>query len=96
MEFAADLDAAVQRLSAGGVEAALVDAAMLGTDEQSRLTALAGLAATGGGRIAVTWPSPDPDVTSRLLAAGAAQVISKPISASALGAALCEGRAARA
>lgn len=96
VEFAADLDAAVQRLSAGGVEAALVDAAMLGTDEQSRLTALAGLAATGGGRIAVTWPSPDPDVTSRLLAAGAAQVISKPISASALGAALCEGRAARA
>ncbi|MFM8754664.1 MAG: ATP-binding protein [Phenylobacterium sp.] len=96
VEFAADLDAAVQRLSAGGVEAALVDAAMLGTDEQSRLTALAGLAATGGGRIAVTWPSPDPDVTSRILAAGAAQVISKPISASALGAALCEGRAARA
>ena len=96
VEFAADLDAAVQRLSAGGVEAALVDAAMLGTDEQSRLTALAGLAATGGGRIAVTWPSPDPDVTSRILAAGAAQVIAKPISASALGAALCEGRAARA
>ena len=85
------LDAAVSRLSEGGVGGVLVDAAGLGAETPERLEAVARLVAAGARRIAVTWPSPEEDLVRRLLAAGATQVIAKPISAAKLTAALKEG-----
>jgi len=85
------LDAAVSRLSEGGVGGVLVDAAGLGAETPERLEAIARLVAAGARRIAVTWPSPDEDLVRSLLAAGATQVIAKPISAAKLTAALKEG-----
>ncbi len=90
------LDAAVSRLSEGGVGGVLVDAAGLGAETPERLEAIARLVAAGARRIAVTWPSPDEDLVRSLLAAGATQVIAKPISAAKLTAALKEGLAAAA
>lgn len=94
-ETVTSLDAATGRLSAGGVVCALVDAAALGADEAERLASVSRLAAAGAFRLAVTWPSPSAETVQALLAAGAAQVIAKPISAGGLAAALKEGLEAR-
>ncbi|MFM1960728.1 MAG: hypothetical protein RL588_2245 [Pseudomonadota bacterium] len=95
-ETAASLDAAVERLGAGGVAALLVDAAGLGATLEERLGAVSRLASAGAGRIVVTWPSPDEETLHNLRGAGAAQVIAKPISAARLTAALREGLDAEA
>ena len=95
-DIAGGLDAAVARLSAGGVVCALVDAALLGADDPGRLAAVSRLAGTGGFRLAVTWPSPSEEMVQALIAAGATQVIAKPISAGGLAAALKQGLEAEA
>ena len=95
-ETAAGLDAAMDRLGAGGVAAVLVDAAGLGAEMEDRLQSVSRLAAAGAQRIVVTWPSPDAETLHALGEAGAAQVIAKPISAARLTAALREGLDAKA
>ena len=95
-ETAAGLDAAMDRLGAGGVAAVLVDAAGLGAEMEDRLQSVSRLAAAGARRIVVTWPSPDAETLHALGEAGAAQVIAKPISAARLTAALREGLDAKA
>ncbi|WP_296512028.1 ATP-binding protein [Phenylobacterium sp.] len=90
-DIAGSLDAAVARLSAGGVICALVDAALLGADDPSRLAAVSRLAGAGDFHLAVTWPSPSDEGVQALIAAGATQVIAKPISAGGLAAALKQG-----
>ena len=95
-ETAASLDAAVERLGAGGVAAVLVDAAGLGAEMEDRLRAVSRLASADAGRIVVTWPSPDEETLHNLRGAGAAQVIAKPISAARLTAALKAGMSATA
>ena len=40
--------------------------------------------AAGAGGLAVTWPSPEPEDIEAALAAGAARIIAKPISAARL------------
>lgn len=95
-ETAASLDAAVERLGAGGVAALLVDANGLGAHMDDRLKALSRLTSAGARRIVVTWPSPDEETLHNLRGAGAAQVIAKPISAARLTAALREGLDAEA
>ena len=95
-EIAGSLDAALERLTAGGVVCALVDAALLGGDDPSRLAAVSRLSGTGGFRLVVTWPSPSEETVQALTSAGAAQVIAKPISAGGLAAALKHGLEAEA
>lgn len=95
-ETAASLDAAVERLGAGGVAAVLVDAAGLGAEMEDRLRAVSRLASADAGHIVVTWPSPDEETLHNLRGAGAAQVIAKPISAARLTAALKAGMSATA
>ena len=90
-DISGSLDAAIARLSAGGVVCALVDAALLGADDPGRLAAVSRLAGTGDFHLAVTWPSPSEEMVRALIAAGATQVIAKPISAGGLVAALKQG-----
>jgi signal transduction histidine kinase/CheY-like chemotaxis protein len=90
-DISGSLDAAIARLSAGGVVCALVDAALLGADDPGRLAAVSRLAGTGDFHLAVTWPSPSEEMVRALIAAGASQVIAKPISAGGLVAALKQG-----
>ena len=87
-ETAASMDTAVGRLAAGGVTGLLVDAALLGAETADRVASVSRLATAGAARIVVTWPSPDEDTVRALIAAGATEVIAKPISAGRLTAAL--------
>lgn len=90
-DISGSLDAAIARLSAGGVVCALVDAALLGADDPGRLASVSRLAGTGDFHLALTWPSPSEEMVRALIAAGASQVIAKPISAGGLVAALKQG-----
>lgn len=96
VEVSGSLDAAAERLAAGGVARAIVDASLLGADDAQRLDAVKTLAAAGPCHLIVMWPSPDEALLDRLREAGADQVIAKPVSAADLSAALKDGRAAKA
>ena len=80
----------------GRFDLVLVDAGALGAERQARLAALRALAAAvAPAVVAVMIPDIGEDEASRLLGAGAAQIIRKPIAASALAGALREGFTAR-
>jgi signal transduction histidine kinase len=74
----------------------LVDASALGAERGARLEALRALvAATAPAVVAVMIPDIGEDEAGRLLGAGAAQIIRKPIAASALASVLRDGFTAR-
>ncbi len=80
----------------GRFDLVLVDAGALGAERQARLAALRALAAaTAPAVVAVMIPDIGEDEAGRLLGAGAAQIIRKPIAASALAGALRDGFTAR-
>ena len=97
VEAVAGCEAAEQALREGRIDLVLADAAALGAERQARLTALRGLAAAAGqALVVVTTPEIGEDEAGRLLGAGAAQIVRKPIAAAALAEQLREGFAARA
>ena len=80
----------------GRFDLVLVDAGALGAERQARLAALRSLAAAvAPAVVAVMIPDIGEDEASRLLGAGAAQIIRKPIASSALAGALRDGFTAR-
>ena len=80
----------------GRFDLVLVDAAALGAERQARLASLRALAAAAAPAVvAVLIPDIGEDEAGRLLGAGAAQIIKKPIAASALAGELRDGFTAR-
>ena len=79
LEITASADEAEEALKLGVFDHVLADGAALGAEEEERLQRLSGLAVAGGPAISLMWPSPSPDLKARLLHAGAAQVLAKPI-----------------
>ena len=84
VEAAVSIEAAGAVLATGHVAAVLVDAATLGADREARVAAISGLVAAGARGLAVTWPAPEAEDIAAARAAGAAEVIAKPISAARL------------
>ena len=77
LEIAAGPEEALQALKLGVFDHVLADGAALGAAEEDRLPQLAAVAASAP--VSVMWPSPDEALKARLLQAGAAQVLVKPL-----------------
>ena len=88
LEVAPSADEALEALELGVFDHVLADGAALGGSEDERLQRLEAIALASQAGITVMWPSPEEATRARLLAAGAAQVLAKPITPSDLVAAL--------
>ena len=86
LEIAATPEEALQAMTLGVFDHVLADGAALGAEEAERLQRLSAIAAAAA--VSVMWPSPDQALRGRLLAAGAAQVIAKPVTPAAVASAL--------
>ena len=96
VEAVGDCEAAGEAGASGRFDLVLADAAALGPERQARLAALRELAAAvEPALVAVMIPDIGEDEASRLLGAGAAQIIRKPIAATALAGELRDGFSAR-
>ena len=80
LEFAAGTESALEQLGLQRFDRILADAAALGPDLDRRLAALARLVRAAGAPVSLLWPSPDEALVARLIAAGAQEVLAKPIS----------------
>jgi len=97
LEIASAVDQAIEVAGSGRFDLILVEAATLGQERQARLAALRALAgAVGPAVICVMIADIGEDEAGRLLGAGAAQIIRKPIAAAALPGELQTGFTARA
>jgi signal transduction histidine kinase len=95
-EAVASFEAAAEAGESGRFDLVLIDAAVLGAERQARLAALRDLAArVRPALVAVMIPDIGEDEESRLLGAGAAQIVRKPFAAPALPGVLRDGFAAR-
>jgi len=89
VEISPSAEEALQALKLGLCDHLLADGAALGASEEERLQSLSKIiAAAGASAVTLMWPSPDDGLRKRLLAAGAAQVLAKPITPADLAAAL--------
>ena len=89
IEVAPSGEDALAALKVSPCDHLLADGAGLGGSEEERLQRLEEIAAAAGAAaISLMWPSPDDELRQRLLAAGAAQVLAKPITPADLAAAL--------
>ncbi len=86
LEIAGAPQEALQALKLGVFDHVLADGAALGAAEEDRLEQLSAVAALTA--VSVMWPSPDDALKGRLLEAGAAQVLAKPITPADVSAAL--------
>ncbi len=92
LDFASDVDAAVEALRARAFDRVLVDGAGLERlFPEDPFAPVARLARLGIAPVCALWPNCTPEVRARLAAAGAVQVIAKPIAPAALVKALDEG-----
>jgi signal transduction histidine kinase/CheY-like chemotaxis protein len=97
VEAVASSEAAEEAAASGRFDLVLVDASALGGERQTRLAALRALAAAvTPALVAVMIADIGEDEAGRLLGAGAAQIVRKPIAASALPGELHAGFTARA
>jgi CheY-like chemotaxis protein len=97
VEAVGDCEAARAAAESGRFDQVLAEAGALGEERQARLAALRVLsAAVKPAAVAILIHEIGVDEAGRLLGAGAAQIVKKPIAAPALAAALREGLAARA
>jgi CheY-like chemotaxis protein len=95
-EAVASFDAAVEAGGSGRFDLVLIDAGVLGAERQARLMALRDLAArVRPALVAVMIPDIGEDEESRLLGAGAAQIVRKPFAAPTLPGVLRDGFAQR-
>lgn len=89
LRFAATAEEALEMIEEGGVTHLLLDEATLKAGEGEPMEAMATLAAASAPAMcAVLWMKPDAELRSQLLATGIGQIIEKPISGSALVAAI--------
>ena len=88
LEVTASADEALAALKLGVFDHVLADGAALGGPEDERLQRLEGLCMASAAPVSVMWPSPDAELQARILAAGAGQVLAKPITPADLAAAL--------
>jgi CheY-like chemotaxis protein len=88
LEITASADEALQAMGLGVFDHVLADGAALGGAEDERLSRLSAISAAGEAAVSVMWPSPDEATRTRILAAGAVQVLAKPIAPADLAAAL--------
>jgi CheY-like chemotaxis protein len=88
LEIIASAEEALEALKLGVFDHVLADGGALGASEDEKLQRLEELASVSATAISVMWPSPDEAIRSRLLEAGAAQVLAKPITPQNLLAAL--------
>lgn len=96
LEAARSVEQAIGVAASGRFDLIVVDAAALGQERQTRLAALRDLAsAVTPAVVCVMIPDIGEDEAGRLLGAGAAQIICKPIAAAALAAELQAGFIAR-
>ena len=80
LAMVSDPDEAIARLAEGGIDHVLADGATLGLEVTAAVRLIE--AATASGAVAsLLWPAPEAELGAALEAAGAAQVIAKPISA---------------
>ena len=86
LEIAGSPEEALQAMALGVFDHVLADGAALGAEEAERLQRLSAIAEATA--VSVMWPSPDEALQQRLLAAGAAQVLPKPITPATVAAAL--------
>jgi signal transduction histidine kinase len=97
VEAVASCDAALEAAGGGRFDLVLVDASALGGERQARLEALRGLAGcVSPALVAVMIADIGEDEAGRLLGAGAAQIVRKPIAATALPGELRAGFTSRA
>jgi CheY-like chemotaxis protein/anti-sigma regulatory factor (Ser/Thr protein kinase) len=96
-EAVASCEAAEEAAASGRFDLVLIDASALGGERQARLAALRSLAASvAPALVAVMIADIGEDEAGRLLGAGAAQIVRKPIAAPALAGELRAGFTARA
>jgi signal transduction histidine kinase len=89
IEMAASAAEALQALKVGSHDHVLADGAALAASEDERVQVLVELAREAGTvGVSMMWPSPDEALRARLTAAGAAQVLAKPITPAELASAL--------
>jgi signal transduction histidine kinase len=89
LAIAASAADALDALKNAAHDHVLADGAALGPSEAERIQALAALTgASGSAALSLMWPSPDEALRARLLAAGAAQVLAKPITPAELASSL--------
>ena len=88
LEVAASADDAQEALKLGIFDHVLADAAALAAAEDDRLLRIQALSGASAAPVSVMWPSPDEPLQLRILQAGAAQVLAKPITPADLVAAL--------
>ncbi len=96
IEAVASCEAAEDAAASGRFDLVLIDASALGLEREARLAGLRALTATvSPALVAVMTADVTDDETRRLLGAGAAQIIRKPIAAAALAGELRDGFTAR-
>ena len=88
LEVTGSADEALDALKLGVFDHVLADGAALAGPELERLQRLAELCGASSAAVSVMWPSPDEALRARIRAAGAAQVLAKPITPADLAAAL--------
>jgi signal transduction histidine kinase len=88
LELAENLPAALDILGAQRFDRVLADATALAADPGERLAGLSRLAQSAQAPVSVMWPAPDEAQVGQIMAAGAAQVLAKPITPAELLAAL--------
>jgi signal transduction histidine kinase/ActR/RegA family two-component response regulator len=88
LEIIASADEALEALRLGVFDHVLADGAAMGASEVERLQRLSSLSQASPTPVSVMWPSPDEALQARILKAGAAQVLAKPITPADLAAAL--------
>lgn len=90
--FAASAEEAVRRISAGEVATVLIDDVTIGAEPvpAAAIARIAAAAAAAGATTALLWPGQDAAAHSAFLDAGVASVIPKPVTGTALVAALLD------
>ena len=96
LEIIGGVDAALEMLRLQRFDHILADGAALAPELDERVAKLGRLAEAAGAPVTLLWPAPDEALVARLRAAGAAEVLAKPISPPDLVAALRRAREALA
>ena len=92
LEVVGDAEAALEMLGLQRFDHVLADGAALAAELDERVANLSRLAQAAAAPVSLMWPSPDEALVARLRAAGAAEILAKPISPAELLAALRRAR----
>ena len=87
LNIVSDADAAIAAVERGGIDHVVADGATLGLSLET-VEHLVSITAASGARLTLLWPSPDADAVAELTERGVTHLLSKPMSAPDLLAAL--------